>query len=397
MSNRIRCPQPVRGIFHCREAPTTLSTLLADNFYKKRAHTMESLSSLLKTLNVSHRYLITNYESRSFSVHQAKFEEDRPQQIIDIPSMNTTASPRESIPSRNTTALPRGSSPVSKKSTIGLSLGTMTGALLLLFVLIFAIRKWRGRGQTPRKHYLDDVEVSNSVHEIDNNSLHWGFRELDDSGKVELLDKQWPSGSGKNIQEMPPHTPPPFIYELRTGRSLTNRSLISASRLSDSTNKRTARELYSRSDNSEKFSSIKIIELASARQISSRRRRSRPPNLKVNRTVRSSLQCQPVDFDRTLPTTPISESLQSSPVVIGFPNRFTISDYVYDASKRTSVALSNLITKPAKVFARPRYARSSDLLVAMEIVIPPGFSGPSESSLTSSGHEKEPKQTGGYF
>ena len=309
--------------------------------------------------------------------------------------MNTTVLPRGSIPSRNTTAFPRGSSPVSKKTTIGLSLGTTTGVLLLIFVLIFAIRKWRKR--MPRKLYLDGVGMSNSIHEIDSNSLYWRFKELDDSGKAELLDKQWPSGSGKHIQEMPPHSPPPFIYELRTGRSLTNKSLISANRFSVSANKRISWEMGSRSDTSNKLSSIRTIESASAPQTSSRRRPSRPRHLKADTSVRSPLQCQQLDADQSLPTTPISESLQSSLVVTGFPNRFTISDYVYDISRRTSVALSTLVAKPAKVLVRPRYARLSDLSVAMEIAIPPGFSGPSESSLDSSGHKKEPKQLGGYF
>ena len=170
MSHRIRSPWDLRGTSPCREAPTRLSTLLADNFYKKRAHIMISWSNLLRMLNVSHRYLITNYENSSFSVYQAKFEEDLPEQIIAIPSMNTTALPRGSIPSRNNTALPRESSTVSKKAIIGLSLGTTTGVLLLVFVLIFAIRKWRG--QMPKKLYLDGVDMSNSIHEIDNNSLY---------------------------------------------------------------------------------------------------------------------------------------------------------------------------------------------------------------------------------
>ena len=343
---------------------------------------MVSLLNLHRTLNLSHRYLIANYENSSFSVHQARFEEGLPEQIIAIPSTNTTS-------------LPRGSSPVSKKITIGLSLGTTTGVFFLVFVLILAIRKWRG--QMPSKLYLDGVEMSSSIHEIDTNSLYWSFRELDDSGKAELLDKQWPSGSGKIVQEMPPHSPPPFIYELRTGRSLTDQSLISANRFSISANTRTARELCSRSGTSKKLSSIKTIESAPARQISSGRRPSCPPNLEANETVRSPLQCQQLDADQSLPTTPISESLQSSPVVTGFANRFTISDYVYDISRRTSVALSTLVAKPAKVLARPKDTRLSDLSMAMEIVIPPGFSGPSESSFTSSSHENKPKENGGYF
>ena len=249
----------------------------------------------------------------------------------------------------------------------------------------------------PRKLYLHGVEMSNSIHEIDSNSLYWSFRELDDSGKAELLDKQWPSGPGKTIQEMPPHSPPPFIYELRTGRSLTNQSVISASRSSVSTNKRAARQLCSRSDTSKRLFSIKTIESTSPRQVSSRRRPSRSPYLKVNKTVKSPLECQPLDLARSLPTTPIPESLQPSPVLTEFPNRFTISDYVYDISRRTSVALSTLVAKPTSVLALSRDARLSDLSIAMEIVIPPGFSGPSESSMTSSSHENKPKQLGGYF
>ena len=338
--------------------------------------------NLPTTLNISDRYLITNFENSSFSVHQAKFEEGLPEQIIAIPSINTTA-------------LPRGSSPISKKTTMGLSLGTTTGVLLLVFVLIFAIRKRRRR--MPRKFYLDGVEISNSIHEMNGNSLYWSFRELDDSGRAELLDKQWPSGSGNDIQEMPPHSPPPFIYELRTGRSLTNKSLMSANRFSVSANKRESWEVGSRSDTSKKLSSIKTFASASARQVSSRRRPSRPQHLKADKIVRSPLQCQQLEADQSLPTTPISESLQSSPVVTGFPNRFTISDYVYDISRRTSVAFSTLIEKPAKVLVRPKYARLSDLSVPMEIVVPPGSSGPLESSLESSGHKKEPKQLGGYF
>ena len=340
-------------------------------------------------LNVSHRYLITNYENSSFSVYQAKFEEDLPEQIIAIPSINSTTL------QGNSTTLPGKPSHVSRKVTVGLSVGTTTGALVLVFALIFAIRKWRG--QTPRKVDLDGVEMSNSIHEIDSNSLYCGFKELGDTGRAELLDKQWPSGSGKTVQEMPPHSPPPFIYELRTGRSLTNQTLLSANRFSVSADKRASWEVRSRSDIPKKFFSIKTNDSASARQTSSRQRPSHPPNLEANKSVRSSLQCQPLDLAHSLPTTPITESLKSSPIVTGFPNRFTISDYVYDISRRTSVAFSPLIAKPAKVLARPRYARLSDLSMTMEIVIPPGLSGPSESSLTSSGHKKEPKQLGGWF
>ena len=176
---------------------------------------MVSWLNLPITLKISYRYLITNYEQSNFSVYQARFEEGLPEQIIAIPSINSTT-------------LTRKSSPVSKKSTVGLSVGTSGGLLVLIFVLVFATRKLRGR--TSKKVNLNGTGMSNSIYEIDNNSLFWGFRELSDTGRAELLDQQMPSGSGKVIHEMPTPSPPLPTLELMAGPSLRNQSLMSANR-----------------------------------------------------------------------------------------------------------------------------------------------------------------------
>ncbi len=148
-----------------------------------------------------YRYLITNYEQSNFSVYQANFEGDLSKQIVAIPSANATTEPGHSTH-------------VSRGTIAGASVGTAMSFLVLIFILIFTIRIGRrkmskqnrsnGRGSFEPSH---GINTSNPICEIDNNSLYWGHREIPDTGKAELLDEQWPSGSGKIIQEMPPHSP----------------------------------------------------------------------------------------------------------------------------------------------------------------------------------------------
>ena len=166
-------------------------------------------------LNTSHRYLITNYEDSKFSVHQATFEEGLPEQIIAIPSINTTTLPRES-------------SHVDKMTTVGLSAGTSGALLVLLFVLVFATRKLRGR--TSKDVNLNELRISNSISENDDDSLLWGSGDISHIGRAELLDQHMPSGSGKVIHEMPTPSPRPRTYELMAGPSLRNQSLVSVNR-----------------------------------------------------------------------------------------------------------------------------------------------------------------------
>lgn len=76
----------------------------------------------------------------------------------------------------------------------------------------------------------EEIKPSNisALHEVDNNSLYLQ-RELPDSGKVELLDENSPSGSGNEISEMPqPPAPAPVpLCELGTRHTSVATSTLS--------------------------------------------------------------------------------------------------------------------------------------------------------------------------
>ena len=90
-------------------------------------------------LSIIYRYIITNYEPSNFSVHQAKFEGDLSKQIVAILSANATT------PLGNATTEPKHSTHISRGTVVGASVGAATSFLILMFILFFALRKWRSR------------------------------------------------------------------------------------------------------------------------------------------------------------------------------------------------------------------------------------------------------------
>lgn len=331
-----------------------------------------------RALTKYYRYLVTNYELSKFSLYQAKFEEGRPAQIVAISSTNAKTESR------------RG-------EIVGASVGTATCLLVMIFIIIFAIRKGRGKLSKKNKSSIiratelfNDLKTSKKPHELDNNSLYWGFQELLDTGKAELLDQNWPSGSGNKIQEMP--TLAPVVYELMTDRNSPGSSVIQ----NPNSRKRSAvflatgvsRKACTSFDASGDHPRINTVVTSSPRRNQSHRNLLNP-----DRPLSSPLQCQPLDLNRSLPTTPILESPQVSPGVTNPSSAFTIRDYLHNLSNRTSVAHSTygdiqnvprtLITKPAEVYDRHERFYLSDPSMDIEIVIPPGSSGPPSSLVTS--------------
>ena len=168
-------------------------------------------------LSIIYRYIIINYEHSNFSVNQANFEGDLSEQIVAIPSANATTPPR------NATTEPKHSTRISRGTVVGASVGAATSFLVLTIILFFTLRKWRsrasGRNNSNRLASLDPpnvLDASDNIYEIDNNSLFWGYREISDTGRVELLDRNWPSGSGRVIQELPPHPPVELMTSQRS-------------------------------------------------------------------------------------------------------------------------------------------------------------------------------------
>ena len=338
-----------------------------------------------RSLSVIYRYLVTNYEHSNFSVYQAKFEGDLSEQIVAIPSANATT------PLANATTESKHSTRISRGTVVGASVGTAMCFLVLTFVLIFITRKRRSTASRQKKSgSLGSLEppngigISNTIYEIDNNSLYWGHREIPDTGKAELLDRNWPSGSGRTIQEMPPHSPAELMTSQNSPKNSVAQNAKSLNNLGTLVSKKRSKENWTSSGEAERFPHIESPILSSLRRPSSQRRSSHHTSRNPDRRSLYPLRHWPLDLNRSLPKTPISESPQTSPFATSFSSRFTIRDYLYTQSNRTSVVSTPgsieclpeiLITQPGKVHDRHKRSHSSDNSMELHIVIPPGVSG----------------------
>ena len=128
----------------------------------------------------------------NFSVFQSKFEETIKQHIVTIPSAS---------------AIPE--SHVSQSTKIGLSLGLIAFVLLILLAVVLALGKRRNaRSRERSRHGTNPTGLSRhsgspdtfAIQEIAMNSLIDIYRELPDSGRVELLDASAPIGPGHEFR-----------------------------------------------------------------------------------------------------------------------------------------------------------------------------------------------------
>ena len=138
-----------------------------------------------------------NYEYNNFSIAQSRFDEGVPAQIVAIPS--------------NSTAIQTNGSQFSQKIVTGISIGVTVFIILIAISLSFVIRRWwsntknRKNNKTGTLERVCELEPSVVIptQEIGHDSSYGVYQELYDSGKVELLDEQSPSGSGLEINELP--------------------------------------------------------------------------------------------------------------------------------------------------------------------------------------------------
>ena len=205
---------------------------------------------------------------------------------------------------------------------------------------------------------------------------------MPDTGRAELLDGNWPSGSGKEIQEMPPHSPAELMTSRHSPRSIAQNPK-SLNRLPWVSKKRTKGN-WTRSGESEGFSHIELPILSSLRRPLSRRKSSHHTSRNPERPSTYPLRCQPLDLNRSLPTTPISESPQMSPFATSLSSQFTIRDYYYTHSNRTSVASlsgsierlpKGLTAQPGKAHGRHKHSHPGDSSLELDTLISTGVSG----------------------
>ena len=318
------------------------------------------------------RYLITNYEYSNFSVSQARFEDGLRENIIAIPSANPPTTPKSQ-------------SGLSHNSIIGLSVG-LTALLVLIVVLVYftrkRLRKHSRKNDTSNNsgspvfspeikpanlsalHEIDNnslvqfrelpdsgkVELldgnspsgsGNALHEIDNNSLRQ-IRELPDSGKVELLDENSPSGSGNQISEMPQSSTPVPLYELGTRHTSIATSTLN--RQSDRTRQGIfvkhgiLRESRDSSDPALKESPCVETVISSLPRHNSQG---------LERSLRTPPE-RTLEYlkEKALPSIPSSDSTEVSPTKTSSSSRLSITPYVHSVSSRTSVTDSDSGTAP---------------------------------------------------
>lgn len=321
--------------------------------------------------------MITNYEHSNFSVSQCQFEDGVPAALITIPPVATASS-----------------SHVSRGLIIGASIGAILFLLLIILLSTWVIRRWRAEKPKNQKSDITaplpgrEVSTAISVQEMAHNSkyIYGGYRELPDTGKIELQDEKQPSGSAKEILELPPE-PPPVYHELMAETVSYGTSKLQKYSSTCSTKSKTGIYVHTRiltnSRSSEGGSSTPRVET----YITSSTRRD---SFKSDQPSRSqSPWPKPLDLDRPLPPTPISESPQVSPItpaskrsgrrrlpIKAPPNSASTSgsfDYVSPTSS----------TKNAGSLTSRGHSPLSETSMELEIVIPPGDTEPNGTIFSS--------------
>lgn len=185
----------------------------------------------------------------------------------------------------------------------------------------------------------EEIKPSNisALHEVDNNSLYLQ-RELPDSGKVELLDENSPSGSGNEISEMPqPPAPAPVpLCELGTRHTSVATSTLyrqsDRSRYAIVVKTGIFREIRDSSGAVKKSPCVETVISSSPRHKASL---DRPLPTQPERTLEY--------LNRALPSTPSpsSDSTQVSPTKTSSSSPFSAPNCIHSLSSRTSVAISD--------------------------------------------------------
>ena len=191
--------------------------------------------------------------------------------------------------------------------------------------------------------------------EIDDNSMVEPFRELPDSAKarVELLNKQAPSGSGNNTFEMS-EVLAPVSHELRADQgSHVMIQTHTADRWKIFTSTKFLRKSWTSLASSDRATCIETAISASPLQrkgISMGRTSIDTSNLEAE--IYSLYLRKSLDLNRSLPPTPISESPQISPVLANFnvPSSFYQRPLMETVVARGSMSASDSPARPASIY-----------------------------------------------
>ncbi|KAL8992354.1 MAG: hypothetical protein Q9169_007165 [Polycauliona sp. 2 TL-2023] len=145
-------------------------------------------------------YVMVDYDRKNFTITQALFDDTAAPNIVPIP-WNATATPIQK------------SKGLSRKATIGISTGSSVFLLLAIALGVLAFLRWRKR--RARQAVIDITGELKSPQEakpfsyISTQELgHQSMPEMHDTGYLEILDENYPSGSGIVINELADGTRP---------------------------------------------------------------------------------------------------------------------------------------------------------------------------------------------
>lgn len=249
---------------------------------------------------------MTNYEYGNFSVSQSRFDGALQPNIVSLPSSDTEGEAQND-------SLGRG-------AITGIGLGSGTFAILVVLALIFLDRKRRkntvaSTGDSPSDvaAILEPDALITTTQEIGQNSLYGIPQELHHNARVELLDAQALSGSGNDIIELPRPASPAVLGSDPVGKSRANQvETRSSQRLALDADKPLPKIPHSIPTTKQGL----LGTLSHNSDLSTTRRKGfrepRHHHFLPLTIERNSLLARP---DASRLTTPISDSLQVSPLI----------------------------------------------------------------------------------
>ena len=244
---------------------------------------------------------------------------------------------------------------------IGASIGAAAFLLIVVTGTILAIRMRRRhrtkvREESQRPHvYEGSVEppgpVGISTQEIGNNSLIWPFREVPYNGVVELPERTSPSDNHSQSSRAS-RILRPIAYALQGRRD---------SQLNTPSDMRDLRRIHlsttmSRSSRANNPSSVGTLGTETVIFTSPKLEDFDPEVASITtsntkKAIFSSYMRKPLDLNRSLPPTPISESPQCSPIVARFDRGSSSQEHPLKAPTNSYEIMS--------AFTSPRYPISS--------------------------------------
>ncbi|KAG6991095.1 hypothetical protein G7Y79_00057g090770 [Physcia stellaris] len=314
-------------------------------------------------------YVITDYERSNFSVSQARFADGVPNNLVTIHSATLS-------PSSNSTSLnPPATPPESQRSHKTINVASIATAVVV-FILIIAgaiyayirrrsrrLRKQREGNASQPSNDAQEVRplTIDSVREIDNNSMVGPFRELPDTSLTELRGTHSLQAARNSISEtaVPPS---PILHELRTHRSsqekvITRKARGQIHKTSTTTQPRSQSHISASTRNSTRrpTRSIRTVTAASTQKSDSR---SSTDSISLKTAIYASYMRKPLDLNRSLPPTPISESPMVSPLAQRFTNTASSRLRSQSVGVAPPVPIS-AVTAPPKLVSRYSVIRAA--------------------------------------